>query len=56
MSSAAEAECGSLYINAPNAIPRITILEELGYKQRPVPIKTENSAANGIMNKTIKRK
>ena len=56
MSSAAEAECGSLYMNAQHAVPHITTLEELGHKQRPVPIKTDNSTANGIMNKTIKRK
>ena len=56
MSSVADVECGSLYINAQNAIPHITTLEELGHKQRPVPIKTDNSTANGIMNKTIKRK
>ena len=56
MSSAAEAECGALYINAQDAIPFITKLEELGHKQKAVPMKTDNSTANGIMNKLIKRK
>ena len=56
MSSAAEAECGGLYINAQEAIPLIITLEELGHKQDPVPLKTDNSTAEGIMNKTIKQK
>lgn len=56
MASAAEAECGSLFMNTQNAIPHITTSEELGHKQHSVPIKTDNSTANGIMNKTIKQK
>ena len=56
MSSASEAECGALYMNAQEAIPFITTLEELGHKQKPVRIKTDNSTAYGIMNKIIKRK
>ena len=54
MASAAKAECGSLFTNAQNAISYNTTLEEIGHKQRPAPIKTDNSTANGIMNKTIK--
>ena len=54
MASAAEAKCGSLFMNAHNTIPHITTLEELGRKQRSVSIKTDNSTANKIMNKTIK--
>ena len=49
MGSAAEAECGGLYMNAQEAVPFITTLEELGHKQRPVSLQT-NSTANGIMN------
>ena len=57
MSSAAEVECGSLYMHhAQTAIPHITTLEELGHKQQPVQSNTDNSTANGIMNNTIKRK
>ena len=55
MPSVADAECGSLYINASDAVPFIT-LWELGHPQRPVPIQTNNSTAYGIMNKIIKRK
>ena len=56
MSSAAESECGSLYMNARETIPFIITLEELGHKQLAVPIKTDNSTAKGIMNKEIKQK
>ena len=56
MGSAAEAECGGLYMNAQEAVPFITTLEELGHKQRPVSLRTDNSTANGIMNQRIKRK
>ena len=56
MASASEAECGALFINAQDAAPFITTLEELGHKQKPVPIKTDNSTAMGIMNQSIKRK
>ena len=56
MASASEAECSGLFMNAQEAIPFITTLEELGHKQGPVPLQTDNSTANGIMNPTIKRK
>ena len=52
MGSAAEAECGGLYMK----VPFITTLEELGHKQDAVPIKTDNSTAEGIMNNKIKQK
>ena len=52
MSSVAEAECGGLYINAQEVIPLIITLEELGHKQDPVPLKSDNSTAERIMNKT----
>lgn len=56
MGSAAEAECGGLYMNAQEAVPFITTLEELGHKQDAVPIKTDNNTAEGIMNNKIKQK
>ena len=45
-----------MYINAQEAVPLLITLEELGHKQQPVPLKTDNSTAEGIMNKTIKQK
>ena len=58
MSSAADAECGGLYMNAREAVPMITTLEELGQPQpdNGTPIRTDNSTADGIMNKTVKQK
>merc|ERR1712155_394889 len=56
MTSTTEAECGGLYINAQEAVPLIITLEELGHKQDTVQLKTDNSTAEGIMNKTIKQK
>ena len=55
MSSAAEAECGGLYMNAKAAVPERTTLIELGHPQPPTPLKTDNSTADGIMNKTVKQ-
>ena len=54
--SAAEAEVGGLYMNAPELSPTRTTLEELDYPQPPTPIRTDNSTANGIMNKTVKQR
>jgi hypothetical protein len=56
MSSAAEAEVGSLYMNVREAIPLIYTYEELGHIQLPIPIKTDNSTASGIINKEVKLK
>ena len=47
---------GSLFLNAQDAIPLIITLEELGHKQEAIPLKTDNSTADGILNKTIKQK
>ena len=56
MASAAEAEVGGLYMNAQELSPMRTTLEELNHPQPPTPIRTDNSTADGIMNKTIKQK
>jgi hypothetical protein len=57
MQSAAEAECGGLCMNAKEAVPmRITFVEELNHPQPATPIRTDNSTADGIMNKTVKQK
>eukprot|EP00804_Cyclotella_cryptica_P007681 CCRYP_001310-RA/>CCRYP_001310-RA protein AED:0.58 eAED:0.44 QI:0/0/0/0.66/0.5/0.33/3/0/180 len=54
MSSAAEAELGGLFINAKSAVPIRTTLEELGHKQPPTPIQTDNSTACEVVNNEIK--
>eukprot|EP00804_Cyclotella_cryptica_P017742 CCRYP_001167-RA/>CCRYP_001167-RA protein AED:0.39 eAED:0.39 QI:0/0/0/1/0/0/5/0/585 len=56
MSSAAEAEAGALYINARKAVEERNILQELGHKQPPTPIQTDNSTAEGIVNNRVQPK
>jgi hypothetical protein len=56
MSSAAEAETGALYINARKAVEEQNILQEVGHKQPPTPIQTDNSTAEGIVNNCVQPK
>jgi hypothetical protein len=56
MQSATEAEFGGLYMNAKEAVPMRITLEELNHPQPATPIRTDNSTADGIMNKTVKQK
>jgi hypothetical protein len=56
MSSAAEAKLSALFINAKQAIPMRTTLEELGHKQPSTPIQTDNSTASCIVNNKIQPK
>jgi hypothetical protein len=53
MSSAAKAKLGALYINAHEAIPMRQLLEEIGHKQPPTPIQTNNSTAYGVITNNI---
>ena len=50
MSSAAEVEVGALFMNAQEAIPFRTCLEDLGHPQKATPINTDNATAQGIVN------
>ena len=56
MSSAAEAEMLALFMNGQELIPLRLCLEEMGHKQPPTTIKTDNSTAMGIANESIKQK
>jgi hypothetical protein len=56
VSSAAEAEIGAVFINAKEGAVLRTTLEELGYKQSPTPMETDNTTATGYINGTIKQK
>jgi hypothetical protein len=56
MSSAAEAESGAVFINAKEGAVLRTTLEELGHKQPPTPMETDNTTATGYSNGTIKKK
>ena len=53
MLSAAEAEIGALFINAREAIPARTTLEELGHPQPPTPMQTDNTTALGVVNRNL---
>ena len=50
MSSATEAKLAALYIMAREAVYMRIILEEMGHKQPPTPLQTDNSMADGIIN------
>ena len=56
MSSAAEAKLGTLYINCREAIPARQLLEEMGHKQPPTPMQTNNSTALGVVLNLIQPK
>ena len=56
MASAAEAELGALFINAQKAVPIRQTLEELGHKQPPTPVQTDNSTAHGVITNKIQPK
>jgi len=56
VSSAAEAEFGTLFYNGKEACPLRTLLITLGHPQPPTPIATDNSTAVGIANDTMTQK
>ena len=51
MASVAEAEYGTIFINAKTVVPIITNLNEMGCKQGPTAIQVDNSTAVGIATK-----
>ena len=55
-SLAVEAELSALYINACKAIPQRQCLEEMGHKQPPTPMQTDNTTALGVVNNNIQPK
>jgi hypothetical protein len=56
LSSAAEVEIGALFINAKEGAVLRPALEELGHKQPPTPMETDNTTATGYRNGSIKQK
>ena len=56
MSSAAEAELSALFINCREAIPARQALEEMGHKQSPTPMQTDNTTAHGFVTNNIASK
>jgi hypothetical protein len=55
MSSAAEAEIGSVFLNVKEAKILSTTLIQMGNPQPPTPLQTDNTAAMGYSNDTIKQ-
>lgn len=57
-SSAAEAETGGLFLNAQEAVPIITALEEMGHPQPSsgTPLETDNSTAHDILRAQVRMK
>jgi hypothetical protein len=56
MSSAAEAKIGAVFINTKEGAVLRTTLEDLGHKQPPTPMETDNTTATGYSNGTITKK
>ncbi len=56
MASATEAELAALYINAREAVYIRIILEEMGHKQTPTPIQTDNAMAEAVTNGKVQPK
>jgi hypothetical protein len=56
--SAAEAETGGLFLNAQEAIPLRTALEEMGHAQplTGTPLETDNSTAHDILKAQVRMK
>jgi hypothetical protein len=56
VASAAESEIGACFQNTQSGAPLRVTLTELGHIQPPIPLRTDNSIAFGILNETIKQK
>ena len=56
--SASEAKIGALFLNAQDAVPLRTALEEMGHKQplTGTPLETDNSTAHGILHAQVRLK
>ena len=50
MSSAMESEVGAVFLDAKEAVPIQTALEEMGHPQPPTPVQVDNTTAVGFCN------
>ena len=53
MGSASESEVAALFYNCKAALPLRLALQEMGHQQPKTPTITDNSTAEGLINKTI---
>ena len=51
MSSAVDEEFGTLFVKSKQGVPAHNILKEMGHRQPPTPIQTDNTTAIGVVNK-----
>jgi hypothetical protein len=56
VASVAESELGACFHNSQSGAPLRVTLAELGHIQPPMPLRTDNSTAFGILNETVKQK
>ena len=56
MTSAADAEYGTIFVNAQTYVPIRTTLTGMGWKQGPTDIQFDNSTAMGIATKEFHQK
>ena len=56
MTSAADVEIGALFINSRQAIPARNTVEEMGHKQPPTPMHTDNTTSLGFITKNLQPK
>ena len=56
VSSTVEAKTGGLFYNCHTAIMIRNILNALGHKHKPIPVKTDNSTASSFVNDLLKQK
>ena len=56
MSSAAKNKLGAFYINARKGVEIRNILEEMGHPQPNMPVQTDNSTPDGIINSRVEPK
>ena len=52
MASATEAQLGGLFEKSQKLTAMLMALREMGYKQPPTPVATDNTAENSIVNIT----
>ena len=55
MSSTAEAEVDTLFLNVKEGTVLCTTLEEMGHPQPPTLLQTDNCTTGGIINGTVKQ-
>jgi hypothetical protein len=56
VASVAKSEVGACFHNALSGAPLRVTLTELGHTQPPIPLRTDNSTAFGILNEKIKQR